>query len=176
MAYTPNNPNGQASMANSEPVVIASDQSAVPVSGTVTANLSATDNAVLDDIALDTEAIKTSLETAGGQLVNLGTNNDVTVTGTVDLGATDNAVLDAIAASVAAIDTDTTTIIGHVDGIETLIGTTNTTLTTIDGRVDGIEGLLTTIDADTGSILTAVQLIDVANFRQAGPTHPRREL
>lgn len=76
---------------------------------------------------------------AGGLLVNLGANNDVTVTGTVDLGATDNAVLDAIAASVAAIDTDTTTIIGHVDGIEALLGT---------------------IDADTGSILTSVQLID----------------
>lgn len=74
-------------------------------------------------------------------IVDLSTNNDVTVTGTVDLGATDNAVLDAIAASVAAIDTDATTIIGHVDGIE---------------------GLLTTIDADTGGILTAVQLIDNA--------------
>ena len=33
---------------------------------------------------------------ADGLLVNLGTNNDVAVTGTVDLGATDNAVLDAI--------------------------------------------------------------------------------
>ena len=32
MAYNPLNPNGQATMANSSPVVIASDQSAVPVS------------------------------------------------------------------------------------------------------------------------------------------------
>lgn len=69
----------------------------------------------------------------------------LTVSGTVDLGATDNAVLDNI-------DADLTTLIGHVDGLETLIGTTNTTLTTIDGRVDGIEGLLTTIDADTGNL------------------------
>src|SRR3990167_8468011 len=80
-------------------------------SGAVTATLSATDNAVLDDIALDTEAIKDSLETVGGQVVNLGTNNDVTVTGTVDLGATDNAVLDAI-------EVDTTTIAGAVSGTE----------------------------------------------------------
>lgn len=36
MAYNPNNPNGQETMANSAPVVIASDQSAVPVSGNVT--------------------------------------------------------------------------------------------------------------------------------------------
>lgn len=33
---------------------------------------------------------------------------------------------------------------------------------TIIGHLDGVEGLLTTIDADTGSILTAVQLIDDA--------------
>jgi len=39
MAYFPNNSNGQATMANSAPVVISSDQSAVPVSGTVTANI-----------------------------------------------------------------------------------------------------------------------------------------
>lgn len=39
MAYKKSNPNGQAAMAASEPVVIASDQSAVPVSGTVTANI-----------------------------------------------------------------------------------------------------------------------------------------
>lgn len=59
-------------------------------------------------------------------------------TWTVDLGATDNAVLDNI-------DGDLTTIIGHVDGLE---------------------GLLTTIDGDTGSILTAVQLIDDAIFAE----------
>lgn len=34
MAYTPKNPNGQATMAASEPVVIASNQTAIPVSGT----------------------------------------------------------------------------------------------------------------------------------------------
>lgn len=34
MSYNPNNPNGQATMANSEPVVIASDQTSVPVSFT----------------------------------------------------------------------------------------------------------------------------------------------
>mgnify|MGYP007080340438 CR=1 FL=1 len=39
MAYKKSNANGQATMANSEPIVIASDQSAVPVSGTITANI-----------------------------------------------------------------------------------------------------------------------------------------
>jgi hypothetical protein len=133
----------------------------------VQADLGATDNAVLDDIAAklatidadtsnlstkidtiagDTTDIEAALETAGGLVVNLGANNDVTVTGTVDLGATDNAVLDDIAAdteaiktSVAAIDTDATTIIGHLDGVETLLGT---------------------IDADTGNIATSLGNLD----------------
>jgi len=39
MAYTPNNPNGQATMANSAPVVIASDQSAVTVTANAGTNL-----------------------------------------------------------------------------------------------------------------------------------------
>jgi len=48
MAYTPNNPNGQTTSANSAPVVIASDQSAVAVSGPLTdAQLRATDISVL---------------------------------------------------------------------------------------------------------------------------------
>ena len=38
MAYNPQNPNGSATSANSTPVVIASDQAAVAISGTVTAN------------------------------------------------------------------------------------------------------------------------------------------
>lgn len=37
MAYTPRNPNGQATMANSEPVVLASDQSAIAVTATLVA-------------------------------------------------------------------------------------------------------------------------------------------
>lgn len=71
-------------------------------------------------------------DATAGLKVNLGADNDVTVTGTVDLGATDNAVLDNI-------DADLTTVIGHLDGVE---------------------GLLGTIDTDTSGIITAVQLID----------------
>lgn len=107
---------------------------------------------VLTTIDGDTGAIKTATEAIqAGQLPDGHS---------VALSATDNAVLDAIAASVAAIDTDTTTLIGHVDGLEALIGTTNTTLTTIDGRVDGIEGLIGTTNTNTGAATTALQLID----------------
>jgi len=93
------------------------------------------------------------VDATAGLKVDLGADNDVTVTGTVDLGATDNAVLDAIAASVAAVDTDTTTIIGHVDGIETLLGTMDADTSNISTKIDTIAG-------DTTSIQTAVELID----------------
>lgn len=61
-----------------------------PVSGTVTANLSATDNAVLDTIDAVLDTINAKLVTG-------------TVIGDVNLGATDNAVLDDIAAQVTTV-------------------------------------------------------------------------
>lgn len=47
MAYNPLNPNGQATMANSQPVVIASNQTPVSVAGTVSAQLQSTNASVI---------------------------------------------------------------------------------------------------------------------------------
>ena len=69
-------------------VHISDGSNSITIDGTVTANLSATDNAVLDTIDAVLDAINAKLVTG-------------TVIGDVNLGATDNAVLDAIAASVA---------------------------------------------------------------------------
>lgn len=93
MAYKKSNPNGQAAMTASEPVVIASDQSAVPVT-------------------------VSGVSTAANQ----------------------------------------TTIIGHVDGIETLIGTTNTTLGTIDTDTGNIS---TKIDTLAGAVAGTEVQVDV---------------
>ena len=94
---------------------------------------------------------------ASGLLVNLGANNDVTVTGTVTatLSATDNAVLDAI-------ESDTTTIAGAVSGTEMQVDVVSSALpsgaatsanqSTVIGHLDGVEGLLTTIDSDTSNL------------------------
>lgn len=93
MAYNPLPPLGQDDMAGSLPVVIASDQSAVPV----------------------------------------------TVSG-------------------VATAANQTTIIGHVDGIETLIGTTNTTLGTIDTDTGNIS---TKIDTLAGAVAGTEVQVDV---------------
>lgn len=54
-----------------------------------------------------------------------------------------------------ATDVNQTTIIGHVDGIETLIGATNTALTTIDGRVDTLETLIAATNTKLDSVIAA---------------------
>jgi hypothetical protein len=83
----------------------------------------------------------------------------------------------------AATAANQSTIIGHVDGLETLITSSNTKLDTLETTLTAIEtdaaavevlltaanvdhaaneALLTTIDADTGAIKTAVETIDNA--------------
>lgn len=57
---------------------------------------------------------------ASGLKVDLGADNDVTVTGTVDLGATDNAVLDAIAAKDFATQTTLALVKAKTDNIPAL--------------------------------------------------------
>lgn len=52
------------------------------------------------------------------------------------------------------------TIIGHVDGIETAIGTTNSTLTTIDGRVDGLETAVASTNTKLDTVNTNLGTID----------------
>lgn len=170
MAYNPNNPNWQATMANSSPVTIASDQSAVvvdlwannDVTVTWTVDLWATDNAVLDAIAASVAAIDagqladshnvTIDNAAWASAVNIQDwGNTITVDGTVtaNLSATDNAVLDNI-------DADLTTIIGHVDGLETSNSAIQTAVQIMDdwdnGASDGasVSGDVAHDTADAG--------------------------
>jgi len=75
MAYNPQNPNGSATSANSAPVVIASDQAAVPVSGTVTATSATATN------------LKTQAESyQGGSAVSSSNPLYVTVTSSASGG------------------------------------------------------------------------------------------
>lgn len=203
----------QVSLANTgaNATAVKVDNSAVtqPISGTVTANLSATDNAVLDTIAASTAAIETAVEgtltvTGGGggtEYTEGGT--DATITGSAimweDTGDTLRAVsatkplpvsatIDTTGLATTTTDTNTGTIAGDTTSIDgklpalgqalaaasvpvILPAATITTLTppaaisgfatsvkqdTIIGHVDGIETLLGTIDADTSTMAGAV--------------------
>jgi len=75
MAYNPNNPNGSATSANSAPVVIASDQAAVPVSSTTlaTSALQTTGNTSLATLATNLPA-KGQAAAASSMPVVIATN------------------------------------------------------------------------------------------------------
>jgi len=92
---------GELYVKHADTMVVDGSGVTQPVSGTVTANLSATDNAVLDTIDAVLDTINAKLVTG-------------TVIGDVNLGATDNAVLDDIAAKLATIDADTSTLAAGV--------------------------------------------------------------
>jgi hypothetical protein len=146
-----------------------------PVSGTVTANLSATDNAVLDAIEVDTTTIAgavagTEMQVDVVAALPAGNNNigDVDVasvvpgTAATNLGKAEDAAHTTGDTGVAILGVrrDTAASGADTDGD---YGTINLDAT---GRLwahDPVaEALLTTIDADTGGILTAVQTLDNA--------------
>jgi len=110
-------------------------------------------------------------DATNGALVNLGSNNDVTVSGTVtaNLSATDNAVLDAMVVDLAALETLQTSTNTKLDTLETTLTAIETDQAAIEvlltaANVDHAanEVLLGTIDADTNAIKTAVEIIDNA--------------
>ena len=67
----------------------------------------------------------------------------------------------------AATSAKQDTLIGHVDGIETLIGTTNSTLSTIDSRVDGLETAVASTNTKLDSILAKQPALGTAGTASA---------
>ena len=157
--------------------------SSTTVNGTVTANLSATDNAVLDDMASKLNSIKTAVEVldnaiSGSEMqvdvvgaLPAGTNSIGAVTLGAALPAGTNNIGDVdIASALPAGDNN----IGNVDiasalpagtnniGVVTanLSATDNAVLDAIETTNNACQVLLGTIDADTNDIKTSVQLID----------------
>jgi hypothetical protein len=89
----------------------------LPVTGTVTANLGATDNAVLDSI--DT--------------------NTTTLAGAVDGTEVQADIVSSALPTGAATSAKQDTIIGHIDGIETVLGTIDGDTSALAGAVAGTE-------------------------------------
>lgn len=93
-------------VGNAAPVPVSDAGSSLTVDGTVTANLSAVDNAVLDAIQAATEAIETAVE------------------GTLTIDTTG-----------LATSANQTTIAEHLDGVETLLGTIDADTSALAGAV-----------------------------------------
>lgn len=83
MSYNPQNPNGQATSANSAPVVIASDQSAVPASQSGTWTVQPGNTANTTPWLFDINRV------AGGTAINSGVTGAMAVGGDTANGASD---------------------------------------------------------------------------------------
>lgn len=100
-------------------------------------------------------------------IVDLGANNDVTVTGTVtaNLSATDNAVLDVIAGNTTSIDGKITACnTGAIAGTVTanLSATDNAVLDVIAGDTTSLDGKVTACNTEAVVISTNTDSIDGA--------------
>lgn len=89
MSYNPSNPNGQATMANSEPVVIASDQSPIPVTDnggsiTVDGTVAVSGSVAVTGPLTDTQLRATPVPVSGTVTVQDG-GGSVTVDGSVSV-------------------------------------------------------------------------------------------
>jgi hypothetical protein len=87
MAYNPQNPNGSATSANSSPVVIASDQAAVPVSGTFYQATQPVSLASLPSLATGSNVIGSISNTSFAATQATAANLNATVVGTVTANA-----------------------------------------------------------------------------------------
>jgi len=151
MAYSPKNPNGQATMANSEPVVLASDHSDVK-------------------ITLDSEAVVLGAGSAAiGKLaansgVDIGDVDVTTINGVAPAfgsgvrGATVQRVTIATDDSVPVTNAGITTIAGAVAGTEMQVDVL--TMPTVTINSPAVTNAGTFVVQENGAALTSLQLID----------------
>jgi hypothetical protein len=198
-AYSPRNPNGQDVMADSEPVVIASDQSAVPVTGTVAATQSGAWNItnVSGTVSLPTGASTLTEQQSQTTLLSSIDGSTALLAGaTTTLGSDTYTEATSLGVTIGAVRRDAdTTLVGttnefaplQVDAngrlkVEAFSGETlpvSLTSTTITGTVTvsatdlDIRNLVAATDIVDlgGNALTSLQLIDDAIFVDDTATH-----
>ena len=132
----------------------------------------------IDNVTLKTEGSDITVEVhtdkaEDSMLIFANTNKAGSGTSYVPLVDSDGHLqVDAVSSALpsgAATSDNQSTIIGHVDGIETLITSTNSKIDTFDAVLDNIltknteiDTVLDTIKVDTEAIETAVELLDNA--------------
>jgi hypothetical protein len=135
----------------------------------------------IDNVTLDGSQLSVDIDNANDSIVIFSnTVADGSGTNTVPLvDAAGNLQIDIVSSALpsgGATAANQATIIGHVDGLETLITSTNSKIDTLDAVQDNAltklgeiettnnanQVLLGTIDSDTDAIKTAVQILDNA--------------
>ena len=121
----------------------------------------------IDNVTLDGSQLSVDIDNENDSIVIFSnTVADGSGTNTVPLvDAAGNLQIDIVSSALpsgGATAANQATIIGHVDGVETLITSTNTKLDTLETTNNANQVLLGTIDSDTDAIKTAVEAINQA--------------
>ena len=153
--------NTQTIVSDSNPLPIDDAGGSITVDGTVTANLSATDNAVLDTIKVDTEAIETAVEKiddivhVDDAAFTLGSSSGVMV-----MGCAGTQSVDANDAAALACDTDGALHIADGGNSITIDGTVTANLSSTDNTVlDNMDTSLNNIEAAVSGSEMQVDLV-----------------
>lgn len=162
MSYNPLNPNGQATMANSQPVVLSSNQSAVSVAGMVGSsiiglppvNVTNTNLNVSGSVASWLNSSNASVITVGSPVANQSVSGNVGISGNVTVVSSIAGGIFPISGSVAAVVTNfptTQNISGSV--VSQQIGTV---ITSVSGQVTVVSSLAGGIFPISGSVAAVV--------------------
>lgn len=135
MSYTPKNPNGQATMANSSPVALASDQSSIPVAASLAAGTNNIGDVDILTVPADPFGVNADAASATGSIsakLRFIASTGIPITGTVTVGshAVTNAGTFVTQENGAAL-----TSLQLLDDVVATLGTTTYTETTSKGNV-----------------------------------------
>lgn len=179
MAYKKSNPNGSATMANSEPVVIASDQTSIPVAATLTAEttkvigVTRTADGAGNLLTSTTNALDVNLKTSSITLpVSLATNTPTlqagsTTTVTQATGTNLHTVVDSGAVT-ATLSAETTKVIGTVNQGTSPWVTSNATTSVVGNGAAATAQRVTLANDSTGIIATVGAVTAITNALPVG--------
>lgn len=134
------------------------------ITGTVTANLSATDNAVLDAIAADTGTIAGDTTSIDGKLPALGQALAAASVPVVLTAAQITTLTPPAAITGFATSAKQDTIIGHVDGLETLAGTIDADTSNISTKIDTLAGAVTGTEVQVDVLTMPTTTVQATNL------------
>lgn len=179
MSYNPNNPNGQAAMSASSPVVLASDQSSIPVtvSGVATAARQDTGNTSIASIDAKTPALGQALAASSvpvvltaAQLTTLTPPAAITGFATSEKQDTGNTSLASIDGKITAVNTGAVVVSSSAlpSGAATVAAQTDKSQFT--KITDGTDTALVTASGEMNVLATAQPGVDIGDVTINNPT------
>ena len=163
MAYNPQNPNGQATSANSSPVVIASNQSAVAVSGTVAiSGTTAVSGTVTANAGTNLNTSALALE-SGGNLAALNTKTPAVGVTTSSASRPVVQSIDTASGGISVLNLNQTGTATNNSAVEIVVNSAGSVTIGVSGTFVATLSVQVTMDGTSWTTLTYNSLTNVVN-------------